>query len=151
MEGAADGKLVPLVLMPVTQAREVLGVTANALKSRVRHGSLQGWAPGEGPNDSKHWVFHWGDVARLAEERGLPCPAPGEGGGADADAALGAARAENENLRAGYELAREAAAVARQDVTRAEVAALQADVDRLRRENAALRAALRQLAGPDLD
>lgn len=150
MEGSTGGEVVPLVLMPVTQARQVLGVTANALKSRVRHGSLQGWPPGEGPNRSKQWAFHWGDVARLAEEQGLACPAPGAGGGA-ATLALDAARAENENLRTGYELAREAAAVARQDLTRAEVAALRADVERLRRENAALRAALRQLAAPELD
>lgn len=145
------GEVVPLVLMPVTQARQVLGVTPNALKSRVRHGSLQGWPPGEGPNRTKQWAFHWGDIARLAEERGLACPAPGVGGGVDPTVALDAARADNENLRTGYELAREAAAVARQDLTRAEVVALRADVDRLRRENAALRAALRQLATPELD
>lgn len=135
--------------MPVTQARQVLGVSANALKSRVRHGSLQGWPPGEGPNRSKQWVFDWSDVARLAEERGLACPPPGAGG--EAVDELDATRAENENLRTGYELAREAAAVARQDLTRAEVAALRADNERLRRENAALRAALRQLATPELD
>lgn len=150
MEGAAEGVVAPLVFMSVHQAREVLGVSANALKSRVRSGSLRGWAPGQDPNDSKRWVFDWADVARLAAEKGLSCPPPG-GGGVAGDAAAGEARAETENLRAGYELAQAAAAVARQDLTRAEVKALQGQLEQLRRENAALRAALRALASPELD
>ena len=148
MEGAAGGVVAPLVFMSVHQAREVLGVSANALKSRVRSGSLRGWAPGQDPNASKRWVFDWVDVARLAGEKGLRCPPPGGGGGAG-DAAAG--EAETEDLRVGYELAQAAAAVARQDLTRAEVAALQGQLEQLRRENAALRAALRALASPELD
>jgi len=150
MEGVADGVAAPLVFMSVHQAREVLGVSANALKSRVRSGSLRGWAPGQDPNDSKRWVFDWVDVARLAAEKGLVCPPPDGGGGAG-DAARGEALAETEDLRAGYELARAEAAVARQDLTRAEVTGLLGQLEQLRRENAALRAAVRALASPELD
>lgn len=151
MEGAAGGVVAPLVFMSVHQAREVLGVSANALKGRVRSGSLRGWAPGQDPNASKRWVFDWADVARLAAEKGLVCPPPGGGGGGAGDGAALEARAETEDLRVGYELAQAAAAVARQDLTRAEVAALEGQVEQLRRENAALRAALRALASPELD
>jgi hypothetical protein len=150
MQGAADGVVAPLVFMSVNQARGVLGVSANALKGRVRSGSLRGWPPGQDPNRSKQWVFDWVDVARLAREKGLPCPPPG-GGEATAAVAVGEARVETENLRAGYELAQAAAAVARQDLTRAEVAALQGQLEQLRKENSALRAALRALASPELD
>jgi len=149
MQGAADGSVAPLVLMSVNQAREVLGVSANALKSRVRSGSLRGWAPGQDPNGSKRWVFDWADVARLAADRGLACPPPGDGGGAGG--AAGKERAETEDLRAGYELAQAAVAVAQQDLTRAEVSALQQQLEQLRKENSALRAALRALASPELD
>ncbi len=144
--------MVPSVLMTVNQAREVLGVTANALKDRVRSGSLRGWAPGDGPNRTKRWLFAWEDVARLAGEKGLACPGPDERPPASTGASvLSQVRAENEDLRVGFELAQAEATVARQDLTRADVAALRADRDRLRRENAALRAALRQLATPELD
>lgn len=149
MEGAADRVVAPLLFMSVNQARGVLGVSANALKSRVRSGSLRGWAPGQDPNRSKQWVFDWVDVARLAGEKGLPCPPPGGDGAAAV--AVGEARAETEDLRAGYELAQAAVAVARQDLTRAEVTALQGQLEQLRRENAALRSALRALASPELD
>lgn len=149
MPTGGDRGVAPLVLMPVSQARAVLGVSANALKDRVRSGSLRGWPPGEGPNRTKRWQFAWDDVDRLANEKGLPCPAPGEReAGGSVPHRL---RAENEDLRVGLELARESADVARRDLTRAESEALRAEVDRLRRENAALRAAVRQLAAPELD
>lgn len=152
MESRAEGAVVPSVLMTVNQAREVLGVTANALKDRVRSGSLRGWAPGDGPNRTKRWLFAWEDVARLAEEKGLVCPGPDDGSrAAGGGAALGQAQAENADLRVGFELAQAEAVVARQDLTRAEVSSLRTEVERLRRENAALRAAVRQLAAPDLD
>lgn len=151
MARRAETDAAPLVLMSVSQARTVLGVTPNALKDRVRSGSLRGWAPGEGPNQTKRWQFAWDDVARLAGDKGLACPAPGEKGAEPAEAVLGQVRAENADLRVGMELAEAAANVARRDLSRAESEALRAEVERLRRDNAALRAALRQLAAPELD
>lgn len=115
-------------LAPIGWAAEALVVTTNAIKKRILgSGTLRGAEPRSAANPSHQWMVSVHDVLALCAEKGLPAPAVPTRLVEVATAATTA-----EDALAGYELAREAELVAKQDRDRTALAAVERERDDLR-------------------
>lgn len=126
---------------PLPWAASAVGISENAMRKRlVESGSVRGLPPRSPRNPSGRWLVSVEDVQALCEEKGRPLP-PAPPAWERTVAAI------DEDLRTGYELAREAEKVAKEDRDRAINAALRKENDMLAQQLIEARAEIERLRG----